>query len=128
MTKGTSRMGYLYVFGCILFTVYGQLVLKWRMAMKGQLPDPPAAKLLFLAKSLFGDPFILSGFAAAFAASLFWMAAMTKFELSFAYPFMSLAFVLVFLMSVALFGEAFTFGKVLGLILIVCGIIATVKL
>jgi multidrug transporter EmrE-like cation transporter len=98
------------------------------MAMKGQLPDLPAAKLLFLVKSLFGDPFIISGFVAAFAASLFWMAAMTKFELSFAYPFMSLAFVLVFLMSVALFGETFTIGKVVGLALIVSGIVVTVKL
>lgn len=77
---------------------------------------------------LFLDPWLLSGFAAAFVASLFWMAAMTRFELSFAYPFMSLSFVLVFFLSVFIFGEAFTWGKVLGLALIIAGIIVTVKL
>jgi multidrug transporter EmrE-like cation transporter len=120
-------MGYLYIFGCILFTVYGQLVLKWRMNMKGQLPIELSDKLFFMAR-LFLDPWLISGFAAAFVASLFWMAAMTKFEISFAYPFMSLSFVLVLILSIYIFGETFTWGKVLGLLLIAAGIIVTVKL
>lgn len=120
-------MGYFYIFGCILFTVYGQLVLKWRMNLKGELPAEITDKILFMAK-LFLDPWLLSGFAAAFVASLFWMAAMTKFEISFAYPFMSLSFVLVLILSILIFGETFTWGKVIGLLLIVAGIIVTVKL
>src|SRR5690554_802261 len=120
-------MGYLYIFGCILFTVYGQLVLKWRMNLKGQLPLELSDKLIFMAR-LFLDPWLISGFAAAFVASLFWMAAMTKFEISFAYPFMSLSFVLVLILSIYIFGETFTWGKVLGLLLIVAGIFVTVKL
>jgi|SRR5690554_3022051 len=120
-------MGYLYIFGCILFTVYGQLVLKWRMNLKGQLPAEITDKMLFMAK-LFLDPWLLSGFGAAFIASMFWMAAMTKFEISFAYPFMSLSFVLVLILSILIFGETFTWGKVIGLLLIVAGIIVTVKL
>ena len=31
-------MGYLDIFGCIAFTVYGQMVIEWRMALKGDLP------------------------------------------------------------------------------------------
>lgn len=120
-------MGYLYIFGCILFTVYGQLVLKWRMNLKGQLPPELTHKFIFMAK-LFLDPWLISGFAAAFVASLFWMAAMTKFEISFAYPFMSASFILVFILSMLIFGETFTWGKVLGLVLITTGIIVTVKL
>lgn len=120
-------MGFLYIFGCILFTVYGQLVLKWRMNLKGELPPELGDKFLFMAK-LFLDPWLISGFAAAFVASLFWMAAMTKFEISFAYPFMSLSFILVLILSIYIFGETFTWGKVLGLLLIVAGIIVTVKL
>ncbi len=120
-------MGYLYISLCILFTVYGQLALKWRIGLKGELPQPLADKMIFMAH-LFLDPWLLSGFAAAFVASLFWMAAMTKFELSFAYPFMSASFILVFILSIYIFGETFTWGKVLGLILIIAGILATVKL
>ena len=40
---------------------------------------------------------------------------MTKFEISYAYPFMSLSFVLVFGLSIFLFQESVTFAKVAGL-------------
>ncbi len=120
-------MGYLYIFGCIFFTVYGQMILKWRLSMKGDMPEGLNEKMLFLFKALL-DPFILSGFAGAFIASLFWMAAMTKFQVSFAYPFMSIAFVAVLFLSALFFHEPITLGKVLGLILITSGIIVTVKL
>lgn len=119
-------MGYLYIAGTIFFTVYGQLVLKWRIAKYGSLPDDFYAKLYFLFKLLF-DPLIFSGFASAFIASLFWMAAMTKFQLSFAYPFMSLSFVLVFLFSIFLFREPLTLAKSIGLLLIIAGVIVTSK-
>ncbi|MDD4148511.1 MAG: EamA family transporter [Bacteroidales bacterium] len=70
---------------------------------------------------------MLSGFFSAFVASVFWMAAMTKFEITYAYPFMSLAPALVFLVGVFILGETFTIGKLLGLIIIAIGIIVTVK-
>lgn len=114
-------MAHLYIFGTILFTVYGQLVIKWRIPFHGHLPDASSEKLVFLLK-LFLDPFILSGFISAFVASLCWMAAMTKFELSYAYPFMGLTFVVVFISSVFLFSESVTLYKILGLALIVLGI------
>ena len=99
-------MGYLYIFGCIFFTVYGQLILKWRLSLKGAMPEEFSGKLLFLAKA-FLDPFILSGFAAAFVASLFWMAAMTKFQVSFAYPFMSIAFIAVLFLKQLIVGRKY---------------------
>lgn len=117
-------MGYFYILGTILFTVYGQLILKWRIEKYGSLPDLFSEKLLFLIKLLF-DPFIFSGFVAAFVASLFWMAAMTKFDVSYAYPFMSGAFVLVFILSAIFFHEPVSWQKVLGLLLIVSGILIT---
>ena len=117
-------MGYFYIFGTIFFTVYGQLVLKWRINGVGSLPDGLNEKVLFLIKLLF-DPWIFSGFLAAFIASFFWMAAMTKFDISYAYPFMSSAFVLVFLLSIILFHEPVTWQKVIGLVLIVAGIVVT---
>lgn len=116
-------MGFLYIAGCVFFTVYGQLVLKWRMNLQTQpLPDETTAKIVYLIKLIIFDPFILSGLMAAFLASLFWMAAMTKFSLSFAYPFMSSAFVIVMFFSVFLFGEALNIYKLAGTGFIVLGI------
>lgn len=117
-------MGYLYIFGTIFFTVYGQIILKWRITKYGSLPEGLFDKMFFLVKLLL-DPIILSGFLSAFVASLFWMAAMTKFDISYAYPFMSLSFMLVFLISVVVFNEPITSYKVIGLLLIVAGIVVT---
>lgn len=119
---------YIYIFGTILFTVYGQIVLKWRLSsLKVELPDGLFDKIIYLIKLIF-DPFIFSGFVAAFVASLFWMGAMTKFEITKAYPFMSLAPGLVFLVGILFLGEQFTWGKVLGLCMIIAGTVITVKL
>ena len=117
-------MGYFYIFATIFFTVYGQIVLKWRINGVGSLPEDLTDKIVFLFKLLF-DPWIFSGFLAAFIASFFWMATMTKFDISYAYPFMSGAFVLVFILSVFLFQEAMNWQKIVGLLLIVTGIIIT---
>lgn len=115
-------MGYIYIFGTVLFTVYGQLVLKWKIDQYGALPDTFQDKIVFLLQLLL-NPWILSGFFSAFLAALCWMAAMTKFDISYAYPFMSLSFVLVFLFSIYMFGEPVSVHKVAGIALIVLGII-----
>ncbi|WP_026702271.1 EamA family transporter [Salibacterium aidingense] len=117
-------MGYLYIFGTIFFTVYGQLMLKWRISKYGTLPAELMDKVIFLLKLLL-DPLVLSGFLSAFVASMFWMAAMTKFDISYAYPFMSLSFMLVFFLSILLFNEPITTYKIIGLILIIAGILVT---
>jgi multidrug transporter EmrE-like cation transporter len=117
-------MAYVYIAGCVLFTVYGQLVLKWRMNLQNEpLPPETLNKIVYLVKLIILDPYILSGLFSAFLASLFWMAAMTKFSLSFAYPFMSSAFVIVMFFSILLFGETLNLYKITGTGLIVLGII-----
>jgi drug/metabolite transporter (DMT)-like permease len=117
---------YLYIFATIAFTVYGQLILKWRIATLGQMPDAAWDKTKWLVWLVF-DPAIFSGFVAAFFASLTWMAAMTRFELSHAYPFMSLNFVVVLLLSGLLLGEAVTWPKVAGIALIVAGTVIAAR-
>jgi len=117
-------MGYFYIFATVFFTVFGQIILKWRINGVGSLPDGVSEKVLFLFKLLL-DPWIFGGFLSAFIASFFWMATMTKFDISFAYPFMSAAFVLVFIFSVFIFQEPVSWQKIVGLLLIVSGIVLT---
>jgi multidrug transporter EmrE-like cation transporter len=114
-------MGYIFIGLTILFTVYGQLVIKWQMEQAGNLPRDTADKLTFLMYQVVSFR-VLSGLAAAFLAALSWMAALTQFELSFAYPFVSLSFVLVLLLSMTLFGEPFVWTKVLGTAIILLGL------
>lgn len=114
-------MGHFSIFGTVFLTVYGLLVMKWRVGRLGGLPESYSEKIEFLLKVLV-DPWVLSGFIAALLASLFWITAMTKFDLSYAYPFQILSFVLVIFLSVLLFNEPVTTSKVIGMLLIVSGI------
>jgi len=119
-------MRYFYIVGTLLFTVYGQMIIKWRLNALGSFPELFSDKIRFLFTALV-DPLIFTGFISAFIASLFWIAAMTQFEITKAYPFMSLAPALIFILGVLLLGEDFTWGKLIGLMFIIAGIFITVK-
>ena len=91
------------------------------------IPSGLFEKATYLVKLIITDPFIFSGFSSAFIASIFWMAAMSKFNISFAYPFMSLSFVLVMLGAYFMFGEPLNFYKVLGTSVVIVGLIIISK-
>jgi len=114
-------MGYLYIALTIACTAYGQLIMKHEMNLVYEsLKHYPTVEfyIRFLLR-----PFVISGFAAAGFASLFWIAALSKFELSYAYPFMSLSFVCVVLLSILVFGESLNVFKMLGVASICVGLV-----
>lgn len=113
-------MSYAYVAATVLLTVYGQIVVKWQVAEAARHGDP-ADRAAFLL-GLIVNPWIVSALAAAFAAALSWMLAMAKLDLSHAYPFVSLSFVLVLFLSAGLFGEPLSLAKISGVALIVAGV------
>lgn len=119
-------MGYVYVILTIAFTIYGQVVMKWQMSQVGELPPGGGEKIAFLL-GLMLHPWVFSVYVAAFAAALAWQAALSKFPLSVAYPFMSLSFVGVMFLSAVMFHEAITLPKVLGMTLIVLGLAVGVQ-
>lgn len=119
-------MSYFYVFCTILLTVYGQMIIKWQVLKAGAFPADGAEKIWFLLHLLL-NPWVISAFLAAFLASVTWMAAMTKLDLSHAYPFMSLNFVVVLLLSAWLLSEPLSLEKVLGVGLIVLGTVVAAR-
>jgi multidrug transporter EmrE-like cation transporter len=118
--------GHVYIFLTLMFTVFGQLVLKWQMSKVGPMPGAPTEKIGFLLHQ-FLQPWVLGAFVCAFFASLAWMAAMTRFELNYAYPFMSLAFVVVMLFSVVFLGEALNLRRVVGTVLVIGGLVVIAR-
>ncbi len=121
MTKYT-----FYILLTVLLTVYGQIVIKWKMLNVGKLPDDIITKVLFLFMNIF-NPWIASAFIGAFVSAILWMYAMTKVDLSYAYPFMSLSFVFVLFLSHYFFKETITIYKIYGMLLIVAGVIISAR-
>jgi len=119
-------MGYLYIFLTIVFTVYGQLILKQQVNTISNMPSG-IDLIPFYIKFIITRPLVLSGFVSAVLASVAWIAAISKFELSYAYPFMSLNFVIVVALSLLFLGENINLFKVVGLLLICLGVFIVSK-
>lgn len=115
-------MYYLCILGTLLFTVFGQLIIKWQVIRAGDLPVEASERFFFMLRLVL-NPWVLSSLAGAFLAFLLWMIAMTKLELSHAYPFLSLSFVFVLGLSALFFDEAITTHKALGTAFIILGLI-----
>ena len=117
-------MAHLYLASTIATSVYSQMIMKWRISGRFaglKIPEGVWPKAVTLFTVLF-DPFVFSGLAATFISGLCWMATMSKLEIGYAYPFTSLGFVLVVLLSHFLFGESLNAWRIWGVLLIVAGI------
>lgn len=119
---GPKALAWLMVAATIALTSYGQLVLKWQSGIPVVASDSWFGRLPAVVQML-ARPWVISAFVAAFGASLCWMLALSRLELSRAYPFMALNFLLVTLIAVPAFGETFNIYKFAGLLLVVVGLI-----
>ncbi|MDB5895998.1 MAG: rane protein [Rhodoferax sp.] len=120
MMAKTNPADYLFIVAPMALTVYGQLILKWRMMQLPPFAADAAGTLGQMFRLVF-DPAIFSGLLAAFFASLIWMGALKRFEFGFAYPFMSLNFAIAVTLSWWLFDEHLSVQRMVGLALIVAG-------
>lgn len=120
------RIDHAYIVSTIIFTVYSQLVMRWQVSQAGELPVDFMGKVGFVGQ-LFLNPWIFSSITATLLAGISWMLAMSRFEISYAYPWISLNFVLMLALGVLLFGETFSFLKMLGTLLIIAGIIVIAR-
>lgn len=115
-------MNYIYIACTLFFTLYGQLVIKWRINVIGQEPVSVTDKFGYVI-TLLQSPWVISGFVSAFLAAVSWMLALSHFPLSYAYPFMSLSFILVPFFSALFFKEVIQVPQLVGLFFIVLGVI-----
>lgn len=122
----TNLSNHLYIFSTILLGVYSQLIIRWQVSLAGNLPLDVSGKIWFVARLLL-NPWVISSILATFMGGVTWMMAMTKFETSYAYPFVSLQFVIILAAGVLMFGETFSIGKLIGTLLIMGGILIVTK-
>ena len=61
------------------------------------------------------------------ASSVVWILALQRVDLSYAFPFQSLAYVFIFIFSIFLFKEQATPMKIIGTLLVISGIIVIAK-
>ncbi len=111
----------LAIFISIILAVIGQLLLKMGMLRIGKVSFNISTLVHQYAKILL-NPLVIAGLFSFFISMLIWLYVLSRMELSFAYPFVALNYVLILLGSYFLLKEAITPMKVMGVIVIVVGV------
>lgn len=73
------------------------------------------------------SPWIISGMTMHACALVIWLWALSRVDITFAYPFLALGFVLVSLLAYFWIGENMPLLRIVGMIIIVIGIYFTCK-
>jgi multidrug transporter EmrE-like cation transporter len=120
-------LSHLYLLLAISFGVVSQLIIKWQMSVFSFNDYETWQDKFTLAFSMFFNPYIIISLTLTLLSGVTWMIAMTKFEISYAYPFTLLGLVLVTAFSVIFFGESVNNYKVSGIVIIILGIIVISK-
>ena len=120
-------LNHFYLLLAISFGVVSQLIIKWQMSAFSFNDYETWQNKFTLAFSMLLNPYIMIALVLTLLAGVTWMIAMTKFEISYAYPFTILGLVFVTIFSVMLFGESVNIYKIGGIILIVFGVIVISK-
>lgn len=102
-------------------TVTGELLLKTGMNSYGEL-NVSLSTLVPTAIKLFTSPFVLGGFAFVFSGALFWLAVLSRWPLSLAYPLLSISYIIGIAASVLFLKERVTLVQLCGVVVIILGV------
>ena len=113
---------HIYIFLALGFAVSSQLIIKWKMSGFSYNDFDSWQDRYSFAFSMLINPYIILALAFSVLAGVTWMIAMTKFELSYAYPFTIFSLIFVTLFSIIFFEEQLNAHKIIGIVLVAIGI------
>jgi drug/metabolite transporter (DMT)-like permease len=111
----------LYILISVLGGGIGQILLKKGMNNLGTV-TLSLSDLVIVTWKMMTDPFVFLGLLISGISVFFWLAALSRVELSYAYPFASLGYVILLLASWLLLDETITPLRVLGTIVVGIGV------
>lgn len=114
---------HMYIIMTVLLAVSSQMIIKWQVSKHSTQDIISFNEKIYFALGMLVNPYVILSIILTFLSGLSWIIAMTKFEISYAYPFTALGFVLILLFSSLFFQESITYSKITGIIFIVAGII-----
>jgi multidrug transporter EmrE-like cation transporter len=110
----------------IVFTVASQLIMRWRVGSTGAL-SPVAGDRFHFVASMLMTPWVWTAILCTFLAGVAWMLALTRFELTYAFPFTGVSFVLILFAGAFMFGEHVSLARIAGTLLVVLGLVVVVR-
>ena len=110
---------WLLAFFSIALSAAAQLLMKIGMSGIGSPALTGSPSLI----ASISNPYVAGGFAAYGIGAILWLQVLSRMDLSMAYPLVSIGFVLVAGLSWLVLGEPLSFGRVVGTVLIIAGVV-----
>ncbi|MBU0708926.1 EamA family transporter [Patescibacteria group bacterium] len=112
-------MLYIMIFASVIIGVVGQLLMKQGVS---QLGEVAGGAIPFLLKAVF-SPWVIAGLFGYGVGTLLWLLILSKADVSYAYPMLSLGYIFLLIFASIFLGEQITLVRVAGVLLIVVGVI-----
>jgi uncharacterized membrane protein len=110
-----------YILVSVVAGAVGQIMLKKGMSSMGPL-TLTLKQLLPMVWRIGTNPYVVGGLAIYVSGTLFWLIALSRVELSYAYPFASLSYVVMLVASWLLFKENISIARLLGTAVVGLGV------
>ena len=114
----------VYILISVVGGAMGQIMLKKGMSSMGPL-TLTASQFGSIIWRMATNPYVVVGLGVYALGTLFWLLALSREELSFAYPFASLSYILMLIASWQLFRENISLMRLLGTFVICVGVVLT---
>ncbi len=111
---------FLLVLLSVLMVDSGQLLIKH--GLNNLEADITLSSFIPSLPLLFSDVFIVCGIALFALSSLSWLSALSRADLSYAYPMLSMGYIVVALLSWLFFSESMGISKLVGIFIIAGGV------
>ena len=120
------KIATVYILIAVLGSALGQVLLKKGMMTVGAitLSAKDLGQTIF---RMLTNPFVFIGLGIYVIGTLFWLTALSRLDLSYAYPFASLSYVIMLLAAWIIFKENITTLRVLGSFVIIAGVLLVAR-
>lgn len=119
--KATMNIAVVYILIAVLASGAGQLLLKKGMLTVGEI-TLSIGDLWSTLWRIGTTPYIVIGLVVFITGTVFWLAALSRVDLSFAYPFASLGYIIMLIASWQIFDENISILRLVGTLIIGFGV------
>ncbi len=120
--KMKMNLAIAYILVAVVGSAAGQLLLKKGMSTMGPLTLSPE-QFLNIVWRIGTNPWVIIGLFVYVFGTVFWLSALSRVDLSFAYPFASLSYIAMILGGWLLFSERIDLWRIAGSLVIMTGVI-----
>jgi Membrane transporters of cations and cationic drugs len=115
-----TTLGYIFIFFTIILNVLVHVTMKYVISIKYPLVFTQGSIKDILLIVL--NPWIIGCFVAMLFSFLSWAMVLSKFNLSYAYPFTALSYAIVVIISCLFFDEPINSAQIIGNVLVTVGV------